>query len=78
MDDKVRIWHKQHIKLGPILLSTVQAAGNVVVCEGNVLGARTFLILLIVTEHCVNAIVFLNVVPDHLHLFMTAFYDGYF
>ncbi len=74
------IWHKKHESMDPsCLVSTVQAAGGGVMVWGifswHTLGP------LVPIEHCLNATVYLSIVADHVHPFMTTVYpssDGYF
>ncbi len=60
------------------LVTTVQAGGGVMVWgifSWHTLGA------LVPIEHCLNATVYLSIVADHVHPFMTTVYpsaDGYF
>ncbi len=71
-DGAVRIWRKEHESMDPsCLVSTVQAAGGVMVWgifSWHTLG------LLVPIEHCLNATVYLSIVADHVHPFMTTVY----
>ncbi len=71
---------KKHESMDPsCLVATVQAGGGGVMVWGifswHTLGA------LLPIEHCLNATVYLSIVADHVHPFMTTVYpssDGYF
>ncbi len=72
-------WLKEHESLNPsCLVSTVQAAGGVMVCGiffWHTLGT------LVLIGHSWNATAYLSIVADLVHLFMTTVYsssDGYF
>ncbi len=72
-DDRVRIWHKEHESMNPFcLVSTVQAAGGSVMVWG-IFSWHT-LGLLVQIEHRLNATVYLSIVADHVHPFMTTVY----
>ncbi len=77
-DGRVRIWCKEHESMDPsCLVSMVQAAGVMVwgIFSWHTLG------LLVPIEHRLNATVYLSIVADHVHPFMTTVYpssDGYF
>ena len=70
LDGRVRIWHQQHESMDPsCLVSTVQAGGGVMVWgifSWHTLGP------LAPTEHRVTNTVYLRIVADHLHPFMTS------
>ncbi len=71
-DGRVRIWCKEHESTDPsCLVSTVQAGGGVMVrgiFSWHTLGT------LVPTEHCLNTTVYLSIVADHVHPFMTTVY----
>ncbi len=71
-DCMVRIWRKEHESMDPsCLVSTVQAGGGVIVWgifSWHTLG------ILVPIEHRLNAPVYLSVVADHVHPFMTTVY----
>ncbi len=73
-DGRVRIWRKAHESMGPsCLVSTVQAAGGVMVWgifSWHTLGH------LVPIEHRLNVTVYLSIVADHVHPFMTAVYPS--
>ncbi len=73
-DGRVRIWRKEHESMdSSCLVSTVQAGGGVVVwgiCSWHTLRP------LVPTEHCLNATVYLSIVADHVHPFMTTVYPS--
>ncbi len=72
-DDCVRIWCKDHESMDlSFLVSTVQAgaAGGVMVRGGGVYSWHA----LIPIEHRLNTTVYLSIVGDHVHLFMTTVY----
>ncbi len=79
-DGRVRIWCKERKSMDQTcLVSTVQADGGGVVVWGifswHTLGP------LVPIEHCLNATVYLSIVADHVHPFMTTvnpFSDCYF
>ncbi len=79
-DGRVRIWRKEHESMDPsCLVSTDQAGGGGVMLWGifswHTLGP------LVPIEHRLNATVYLSIVADHVHPFMTTVYpssDGYF
>ncbi len=79
-DGRVRIWHKEHESMDPsCLVSTVQAGGGGVMVWGifywHTLGP------LVPIEHRLNITVYLSIVADHVHHFMTTVYsssDEYF
>ncbi len=74
------IWRKEYESVDPsCLVSTVQAAGGGVKVRG-IFSWHTFRPLVPI-EHCLNATVYLSIVADHVHPFMTTVYpssDGYF
>ncbi len=71
--DGVRIWCKERESMDPSsLVSTVQAAGGGVMVWG-IFSWHT-LDPLAPIEHCLNATVFLSIVADHVHPFMTTVY----
>ncbi len=76
----VRIWRKGHESMDPsCLVSTVQAGGGGVMVWG-ILSCHT-LGPLVPIEHRLNTTVYLSIVADHVHLFMTTEYtssDDYF
>ncbi len=78
-DGAVRIWRKEHESMDPsCLVSTVQAGGGVIVW--GIFSWHT-LSLLVPIEHRLNATVYLSIVGDHVHPFMTTVYtssDVYF
>ncbi len=74
-DGSIRIWHKEHESMDPsCLVSTAQAAGGGVMVWGifywHTLGP------LVPIEHCLNATVYLSIVVDHVHPFMTTVYPS--
>ncbi len=79
-DGRIRIWHKVHGRKDPsCLVSTVQAGGGGVmvwgIFSGHTLGP------LVPIKHRLNATVYLSIVADHVHPFMTTVHpssDGYF
>ncbi len=79
-DGRVRIWRKEHESMDPsCLVSTVQAAGGGVMVWG-IFSWHT-LGLLAPIEHSLNATVYLSIVADHVHPFITTVYpssNGYF
>ncbi len=78
-DGRVIIWRKEHESMDPsCLVSTVQAGGGVMVW--GIFSWHTFGPLVTI-EHHLNATVYLSIVADHVHLFMTTVYsssDDYF
>ncbi len=69
-DGRVRIWRKEHESMDPSsLVSTVQAGGGGVMVWGifswHTLGP------LVPIEHRLNTTVYLSIVADHVHPFMT-------
>ncbi len=70
---RVRIWRKEHESMDPsCLVSTVQAgAGGVMV--GGIFSWHT-LGLLVPIEHRLNTTVYLSIVSDHVHPFITTVY----
>ncbi len=78
-DGRARIWHKEYESMDTSwLVSTVQAGGGGVMVWGifswHTLGP------LVPIEHRLNATVYLSIVADHVHPFMTTVYissDGY-
>ncbi len=79
-DGWVRNWCKEHENMDPsCLVSTVQAASGGVMVWG-IFSWHT-LGLLVSIEHCLNTTVYLSIVADHVHPFMTTVYpssDDYF
>ncbi len=78
-DGRVRIWGKEQERIHPsCLVSIVQAGGGVIVWgifSWHTLGT------LVPIEHYLNATVYLSIVADHVHHFMTTVYpssDAYF
>ncbi len=70
---RVRIWRKEHESMDPsCLVSTVQAAGGGVMMWG-IFSWHT-LDPFIPIEHCLNTTVYLSIVADHVHPFMTTVY----
>ncbi len=71
---RVRIWCEEHESMDPsCLVSTVQAAGGVMVCgifSWHTLGS------LVPIEHHLNATAYLSIVADHDHPFMTTVYPS--
>ncbi len=71
-DSRVRICRKEHESMDPSrLVSTVQAGGGVMVWgifSWHTLGP------LVPIEHHLNTTVYLNIVADHVHPFMTTVY----
>ncbi len=68
-DDWVRIWCKEHESMDPsCLVSTVQAGGGVMVFSWHTLGP------FVPIEHRLNTTVYLSIVADHVHPFMTTVY----
>ncbi len=72
-DGRVRIWHKEYESMDPsCLVSAVQAGGGGVMVWGifswHTLGP------LVPIEHRLNTTVYLSIVADHVHPFMTAVY----
>ncbi len=71
-DDRVIIWHKEHESMDPsCLVSTVQ--GGVMVW--GIFSCHT-LGPLVPIEHHLNTTVYLSIVADHVHLFMTTVYPS--
>ncbi len=74
-DGRVRIWCKEHESMDPsCLVSTDQAGGGGVMVWGifswHTLGP------LVSIEHRLNATVYLSIVSDHVHPFMTTVYSS--
>ncbi len=72
-DGRVRIWRKEHESMDPsCFVSTVQVGGGGIMVWGifswHTLGP------LVPIEHCLNATVYLSIVADHVHPFMTTVY----
>ncbi len=72
---RVRIWCKEHESMDPsCLVSTVQAGAGGVMVWGifswHTLGP------LVPIDHCLNATVYLSIVADHVHPFMTTVYPS--
>ncbi len=80
-DGRVRIWRKEHESMDPsCLVSTVQAGGGGGVMVRGIFSRHT-LGPLEPIEHHLNATVYLSIVADHVHPFMTTVYpssDNYF
>ncbi len=65
-DGRVRIWHKEHESMDPsCLVSTVQAGNGVGIFSWHTLGP------LVPIGHHLNTTVYLSIVADHVHPFMT-------
>ncbi len=76
-DGRVRIWRKEHESMDPsCLVSTVQAGGGDGVMVWLIFSWHT-LGLLVPIEHCLNTTVYLSIVADHVHPFMTTVYPSY-
>ncbi len=79
-DGRVRIWSKEHESMDPsCLVSMVQAAGGGVMVWG-IFSWHT-LRSSVPIENCLNATIYLSIVADHVHPFMTTVYpssDRYF
>ncbi len=76
-DGRVRIWHKKHDSMDPSCLVSMVQGGGVMwgIFSWHTLGT------LVPIEHCLNATVYLSIVADLVHPFMTTVYpfsDGYF
>ncbi len=73
-DGRVRMRCKEHESMDPsCLVSTVQAGGGVMmwgIFSWHTLGP------LVPTEHCLNTTVYLSIVADHVHPFMTTVYPS--
>ncbi len=73
-DDRVRIWRKEHESMDPsCLVSMVQADGGVMgwgIFSWHTLGP------LVPIQHCLNTTVYLSIVADHVHPFMTTVYPS--
>ncbi len=73
-DDRGRIWRKEHESMDlSCLVSMVQAGGGVMVWgifSWHTLG------LLVPIEHRLNTTVYLSIVADHVHPFMTTVYTS--
>ncbi len=71
---RVRIWRKEHESMDPsCLVSTVQAGGGVMVWgvfSWHTLGP------LAPIQHCLNTTVYLSIIADHVHPFMTTVYPS--
>ncbi len=80
-DGRVIIWRKEHESMDPsCLVSTVQAAGGSGVMVWGIFSWHTFGPLVSI-EHHLNTTVYLSIIADHVHPFMTTVYtstDGYF
>ncbi len=75
-DGRVRIWRKEHESMDPsCLVSMVQAGGGGGVMVWGVFYWHT-LGPLVPIEHCLNTTVYLSIVADHVHLFMTTVYPS--
>ncbi len=73
-DGRVRIWRKEHESMDPsFLVSTVQAGAGGGVMVWRIFSWHTFG-LLVPIDHRLNATVYLSIVSDHVHLFMTTVY----
>ncbi len=76
-DDRVRIWREEHESMDPsCLISTVQAAAGGGVLVWMIFSWHT-LGPLVPIEHCLNATVYLSIVADHVHPFMTTVYPSH-
>ncbi len=72
-DGRVRIWYKEHESMDPsCLVSTVQAGDGGVMVWG-IFSCHT-LGPLVPIEHHLNTTVYLSIVVDHVHPFMTTVY----
>ncbi len=72
-DGRVSIWRKEHESMDTTcLVSTVQAGGGGVMVWG-IFSWHTFGPLVPI-EHCLNSTVYLSIVADHVHPFMTTVY----
>ncbi len=72
-DDRVRIWRNEHERMdSSCLVSTVQAGGGGVMVWG--IFSWCTLGLLAPIEHRLNTTVYLSIVADHVHPFMTTVY----
>ncbi len=75
-DGRVRIWRKEHESMDPsCLVSTVQAAGGGGVMVWGIFSWHT-LSPLVPIEHRLNATVYLSIVADHVHPFMTTVHSS--
>ncbi len=75
-DGRVRIWCKEHESMDPsCLVSTVQAAAGDGVMVWGIFSWHT-LGPLVPIEHRLNATVYLSIVADHVHPFMTTVYPS--
>ncbi len=73
-DGRVRIWYKEHESMdASCLVSMVQAGGGVMVW--GIFSWHT-LVPLVSIEHRLNATVYLSIVADHVHPFMTTSSDA--
>ncbi len=73
---RVRIWCKEHESMDPsCLVSTVQAAGGGGVMVWGIFSWHT-LGPLVPIDHRLNATVYLSIVADHVHPFMTTVYPS--
>ncbi len=73
-DDSVRIWHKEHESMDlSCLVSTVQTGCGGVMVWGYFLGTLGPLVPI---EHRLNTTVYLSIVADHVHPFMTTVYPS--
>ncbi len=69
-DGRVRIWRKEHESMpSSCLVSTVQAGGGAMVWG---ISSWHTLSPLVPIEHRLNATVYLSIVADHVHPFMTS------
>ncbi len=75
-DGRVRIWRKEHESMDPsCLVSTVHAGGGGDVMVWGIFSWHT-LGPLVPIEHCLNATVYLSIVADYVHPFMTTVYPS--
>lgn len=66
---RVRIWHKQHEKMGlSYLVSTVYTAGGVMMQERFSWDSLT---PLLPNENHLNVVAYLSIAAEHVHTFMT-------
>ncbi len=71
---RVRIWCEEHESMDlSCLVSTVQAGGGVMMW--GIFSWHT-LVPLVPIEHCLNTTVYLSIVGDHVHPFMTTVFPS--